>query len=162
MRQAPSARSVAAFLVGFALLLSLAEGPLWALVGIEASTFDQVNALREQQHLLRLRGSDELAAVARAHAEDLARHGYFSHTDRQGRNPLQRVQSAGIEGFRLLAENIGSSNVSGDRVPAVMKAWLDSPIHRNNLLNPAFNTSGIGAAESPDGQTIIVQLFATY
>lgn len=162
MSGAPSAKSLAAFLVGFWVVLSVAEGPLWALVGSEMSLHDRVNALRREHHLNALAPSDALARVARGHAEDMARNGFFDHVNLSGQNPLNRVQSAGIDGFRLLAENIGSSNVSGDRVPAVISAWLNSPIHRENLLNPAFNTSGIAVVDSDDGQTLIVQLYATF
>ena len=30
------------------------------------------------------------------------------------------------------------------------------------LLNPAFNSSGVGVVEAASGQTIIVELYATY
>ena len=122
----------------------------------------RVNRVRVDRHLKPLRRSRELARAAQQHADDMARNGYLSHTNLEGRNPLERVQTAGIEGFRLLAENIGESNIAGDRIAAVIEAWLASPSHRKNLLNPAFNHTGIGAAETPDGRSLFVQLFATY
>ena len=82
--------------------------------------------------------------------------------NRSGLNPLQRVQAAGIGGFRLLAENIGDTNVSGDRAGAILEAWMRSPIHRENVLNPAFNSGGLGMARTPDGRLIAVQLYATF
>ena len=122
----------------------------------------RVNRVRVDRHLKPLRRSRELARAAQQHADDMARNGYLSHTNLEGRNPLERVQTAGIEGFRLLAENIGESNIAGDRIAAVIEAWLASTAHRKNLLNPAFNHTGIGAAETPDGRSLFVQLFATY
>ena len=74
----------------------------------------------------------------------------------------ERVRAAGIDGFRLLAENIGTTTMPGDRVTALIEGWMDSPIHRENILNPAFNTTGIAVVETSDGRTIAVQLFATY
>ena len=74
----------------------------------------------------------------------------------------ESARAAGIEGFRLLAENIGESNIGGDRIAAVIEAWLASTSHRKNLLNPAFNHTGIGTAETADGRSLFVQLFATY
>ena len=45
---------------------------------------------------------------------------------------------------------------------AIVDEWMRSRDHRENLLNPAFNTSGVGVVESSGGQTIIVELYATY
>lgn len=158
----PTPRGVAVFLLAFGLVISAAAEPLWSLVGPEAKLFSRVNELRAERHLKKLRASPELAKVARAHAEDMLRNDYLSHRDRLGRNPLERVRAAGIEGFKLLAENIASSDVAEARVAAIVEEWLQSTLHRENLLNPAFNTSGLAVVESPDGHTLAVQLFATF
>lgn len=162
MTEPPRLHSLLAFVLGFGLLLCIAEGPLWALVGPEARLLDRVNVVRRAHHLKPFAASAELAGVARAHAEDMARRGYFSHTAPDGTDALDRVRAAGVDGFRLLAENLGVSNVSDDRIAAVIDAWLASPSHRENLLNPAFNTTGIGVAQAADGSTLYVQLFATF
>jgi uncharacterized protein YkwD len=153
---------VALFLASCWLSVTLCSQPLWALLGPEIEILDRVNEVRAERHLGALRNDPDLARVARAHAEDMLKQGYLDHVNRSGHNPLERVQQAGIDGFRLLAENIGSTNEQGSRVAVLMKGWLASPIHRENLLNPAFNTSGIGVAARPDGTTIAVQLFATF
>lgn len=148
-------------LLGVILLAPAAESlepSEWSPEQVE----QRVNRVRVDRHLKPLRRSRELARAAQQHADDMARNGYLSHTNLEGRNPLERVQTAGIEGFRLLAENIGESNIAGDRIAAVIEAWLASTSHRKNLLNPAFNHTGIGAAETPDGRSLFVQLFATY
>ena len=63
---------------------------------------------------------------------------------------------------RLLAENIGESTVSGDRVEAIVEAWMRSHDHRENVLNPAFNTAGVAVVDGPGGKTIVVELYATF
>jgi len=158
----PTARGIALFLASCWLSVTLCAQPLWALLGPEIEILDRVNEVRAERHLSGLRNDPELAKVALAHAQDMAKQGYLDHVNKSGRNPLERVQDAGIDGFRLLAENIGSTSQEGSRVALLMDNWLDSPIHRENLLNPAFNTSGIGVATRPDGTTIAVQLFATF
>jgi uncharacterized protein YkwD len=122
----------------------------------------RVNQLRAQRHLMPLRFSAELARVAAGHADELASTGSFSHTNAAGQNPLDRVQSAGISGFALLAENIGKTNVSSDQLHALMDGWMASTSHRENLLNPAFNTTGIAVIATPAGESIAVELFATF
>jgi uncharacterized protein YkwD len=158
----PSVRTVLAFLLGFGLVISAAAEPLERLNGIEASLLARVNRVRTERHLPELRGSAPLASVALAHARDMAERGYVDHINPEGLNPLQRVQSAGVDGLRLLAENIGASSEGGDRIEAVVREWLRSESHRENLLNPAFNATGIAVVESPDGTTLVVQLYATF
>ncbi len=162
MSEPPSVRGVAAFLAGFAAVLLLVEAPLCAFTDGRGQVRESVNEVRTGRHLGALVPSAELARVARSHAEDMAQQGYLSHLNREGQNPLERTRAAGIEGFRLLAENIGATNVAGDRIAEVIRGWMNSPIHRENVLNPAFNTTGVGMAESPSGTTIVVQLYATF
>lgn len=150
------------FGAAFTAVIWLSTAPLEALAGSEAELFDRVNQVRAQHDLIPLHGSTELAAVARTHALDMARRGYLSHENPEGQNPLERVQAAGVTGFRLLAENIGSSSVGGDRVVAIVDGWLGSHDHRENLLNPAFNTAGVAVVDAPDGHTIVVELYATF
>jgi uncharacterized protein YkwD len=150
------------FGVAFTAVIWLAVAPLEALAGPEAQLFDRVNQVRAQQGLIPLRGSSELAAVALAHAQDMARRGYLAHENPEGQNPLNRTVAAGVKGFRLLAENIGSSTVGGDRIEAIVSGWMGSHDHRENVLNPAFNSAGVAVVDAPDGRTIVVELYATF
>ncbi len=162
MSGGPGPPGIFAFLLGAWLAVSLGTPSLSALADDQGRMRHLVNELRREHHLVPLRESEQLAGVARAHAEDMASRGYFSHLNPAGENPLDRTRAAGISGFRMLAENLGSSDVSGDRLRAIVAAWLDSPAHRENLLNPAFNTSGLAIARTLEGRTLVVQLYATY
>ena len=160
--EAPRPFSIAAFGLGLMLMLMWSQDTLHAAVGTPQRLHAEVNSLRASRHLIELAPHSELAQVAQLHADDMAKRHYLAHVNPDGLNPLERVQGAGIKGFRLLAENIGNTNVSSDRVQAVIRAWMESPIHRENLLNPAFNSSGIGWSRSGDGSLIVVQLYATF
>src|SRR5262245_38745746 len=155
-------RSTLGFLLGIWCALSIGASPLPSPAGPELELLARVNRVRAEHHLTELAPSGPLSDVARAHARNLADGNYLAYHDREGRSPLDRVQQAGISGFRMLAENIGSSDESDDRLEAILQAWLASPTHRENLLHPAFNTSGIGIERGADGKTIAVQLFAAY
>jgi uncharacterized protein YkwD len=120
------------------------------------------NRARAEHHLIELAHSGELSEVARSHGEELVRRGELDHQGANGHNPLERAHGAGIRGFTLLAENLGRSDVRGDRLGAVVKGWLASPVHRENLLSPAFNTAGGAVLESPSGETFAVQLYASF
>ncbi len=158
----PTPHGLAVFLLAFGLVVSSAAEPLWTLVGSEAQLFARANDVRRKHQLGTLRASPALAEVALAHAQDMARNGYLSHVNPDGQDPLERVRAAGIEGLKLLAENIGSSDMGDDRVGAIVEEWLRSPRHRENLLNPAFNSSGVAVVEASNGRTLAVQLYATF
>ena len=87
-----------------------------------------------------------LAAVARAHSADMRDRGYFSHTDPDGRSPFDRAEQAGVGNAR--AENIARGQPDAG---AVVRAWLDSPGHRENVLNCGYRTMGVGLATGAGG-----------
>ena len=162
MRPISLPRIVVSFALGFGAIVCTSTDALSTLAGPEAKLVRRVNQLRIDHGLIQLRGSPTLGAVARAHADEMARHGYLSHINLVGQNPLERVQAAGVDGFRLLAENIAASGVRGDRTAVAIDEWMQSERHRENLLNPAFNTTGVAVVDAPGGRTIFVQLFATF
>lgn len=102
---------------------------------------------------------DRLAAVAREHSEEMARHGFFSHTGVDGSLPYMRVSRAGIQ-WSETGENIAM-------YPDVIRAeaeFMDEPKfqpnHRGNILNPNFTHVGVGIARGRDGLLYITQEFA--
>lgn len=98
-----------------------------------------------------------VAAVARDHSEDMALNGYFSHTNRQGQRPWDRMREAGIS-FRSAGENIAY----GQRTPAsVHNSWMNSSGHRRNILNSGFTHLGVGAYNH-NGTWYWTQVFASY
>jgi uncharacterized protein YkwD len=157
---ATALRAALSFGLGFGAVVWLFTAPFPALAGPDADLHARVNAVRAEHKLIALAGSSELAAVARAHASDMLRRNYLSHDNPEGQNPLQRVQAAGLSGFRLLAENIGATTESY-ALARIVTEWMRSHDHRENLLNPAFNTTGL-AVVSDGTRTIAVQLYATY
>lgn len=69
--------------------------------------------------------------------------------------PLTGVVSTCVPGGRV-AENLVRSSASPE---AVVDAWLKSPGHRNNLLDPALRVTGVGCARDAD-EVLCAQLFA--
>jgi uncharacterized protein YkwD len=89
-----------------------------------------------------LRRSAALDAIAFAHARDMAEHGYFDHQDRSGHSPAQRVRSAGYR-EQLVGENIAYGPGSAAEV---VRGWLASAEHCENLMNPGFREMGLAYA----------------
>jgi len=94
-----------------------------------------------------LRLSATLAEVALGHAADMAAHDYFEHQDRAGHSPAERVRAVGYR-ESLVGENIAY----GPETPEeVVRGWLDSPGHCENIMDPRFAEMGI--AYSPGSAT---------
>jgi uncharacterized protein YkwD len=92
--------------------------------------------------------SPTLAGVAFGHASDMAENHYFEHKDLHGSTPSDRVRATGYQ-ETLVGENIAYGPKSVDEV---MKGWLDSPGHCENIMDPRFAEMGLGYATSNDSK----------
>ncbi len=128
---------------------------------LEEGFHGDVNALRASRHLLPLERRADLDRVARLHSADMARRAYLSHESPEGRNPVDRLQEAGVTGFTLAAENAGMTS-RRDPNREILQGWLASRVHRQNLHAPPFNATGIGVARADDGTFFYTQLYVTY
>lgn len=159
------------FLLGFWLALTLfapiaspagesgAADP--ALARLEAELHRAVNETRARHHKIPLRRDPRLDAVARAHSEDMARRNYLAHESPEGTNPVDRLMQGGVEGFTLAGENVGLTT-RPNPTDEILTGWLASPEHRQNLLAPFFNTTGLGIARSSTGALVYTQLYTTF
>lgn len=89
-----------------------------------------------------LRWNNVLAESSRLHAEDMAHYNYFSHSGRDGSDPAERVMRAGYR-YRMTGENIAAGQMKPEDA---MAAWVKSPDHCANLMNPAFTEMGVAYA----------------
>lgn len=85
-----------------------------------------------------LRLNATLQSVASAHAAEMARYGYFSHTGRDGSTVDGRATLAGYP-WRNIGENIAAGQMSAD---AAVRGWINSPGHCANIMSPAFSEMG--------------------
>jgi uncharacterized protein YkwD len=109
-----------------------------------------------------VRLSTVLEQVAYGHALDMAQHQYFEHQDLTGHTPADRVRAVGYR-EKLVGENIAYGPKSPDEV---VRGWLDSPGHCENIMDPRFAEMGVAAARgyAPEPATSLglywVQVFA--
>jgi uncharacterized protein YkwD len=132
-----------------------------ALAQLEVQLHADVNRTRAEQHLIPLQRLPALDRVARGHSTDMAQRRYLAHESPEGRNPVHRLQAAGVDGFSMAAENAGVTS-RPDANREILVGWLTSPVHRVNLLAPAFNATGIGVARSEDGSLYYTQVYVTF
>ncbi|GGT29738.1 CAP domain-containing protein [Streptomyces chromofuscus] len=105
----------------------------------EAEVLKFVNDERAKGGCRPVAANSALAELAGDYSEAMAEQGFFGHTDPSGRTPWDRAEAAGIS-------NLGGENIARGQADAtaVMKAWMDSPGHRTNILNCDFTTLGVG------------------
>jgi uncharacterized protein YkwD len=89
-----------------------------------------------------LRLNTTLHGVADAHAADMARYRYFSHTGRDGSHVDGRASRAGYP-WRAIGENIAAGQMQAD---TAVQGWLNSPGHCANLMSPAYTEMGAAFA----------------
>lgn len=102
--------------------------------------------------------SAPLGRAAQQHADDMARRGYFDHRAPDGSTPGDRVRRAGYQP-RLTGENIAFGAESAEEV---VRGWLESTGHCENIMDARFAHVGIGLAEgSRRGHIYWVQNFGS-
>lgn len=116
----------------------------------ESALIGLINQERQNRGLGTLSTQSQLTTAARNHGADMACNSFFSHTGSDGSLPWDRVSALGYS-YLAIAENIfaGSSNAQ-----TAFTAWMNSPGHRDNMLNPTYTEIGIGYrfwADSPYG-----------
>jgi uncharacterized protein YkwD len=110
---------------------------------MEAQVRQQINAIRQKDGLGTLKNNDKLAQVARQYSQKMAKQNFFSHTSPQGDSMVDRVRSAGIS-YRMLGENLFTGTNLPQPVGEAVQGWMESPGHRENILRPEFEETGIG------------------
>ncbi|KST65346.1 hypothetical protein BC008_21940 [Mastigocoleus testarum BC008] len=82
----------------------------------------------------------ELSQISQNHSLDMAINDFFSHKSPDGSSAVERAEAQGY-----LYPYIGENIAAGYSTPeAVVAAWMNSPGHRRNILNPYYEEIGIG------------------
>jgi uncharacterized protein YkwD len=115
---------------------------------------DGLNAIRRAHGLRPFKLSAELSRAAIAHAESMATKGYFSHDSADGSSFDRRLAHyyAKANQCRLGENIIWASGGAGSGM--LIRAWMASHGHRENILTPAFREIGIGIVEQSSAQGV--------
>lgn len=119
----------------------------------EKQIFDQLNQERQKAGLAALTWNDQAAEAARRHSQALAENGTLSHQFPGEPALPERVAAQGVR-FTVSAENVARTEYVEDAHLALM----NSPGHRANILNVAYNAVGIGVVEQK-GKIYVTQDF---
>jgi uncharacterized protein YkwD len=112
----------------------------------ERALFDALNRERAAKGLPALHWDAALAAAAREHASRMAQRNVLSHQLPGEPQVQDRASKAGAR-FTTIAENIAVAPNSA----TIHSAWMRSPHHRENILDPELNDVGIGVVKTSNG-----------
>lgn len=107
----------------------------------EQRVLELVNAERSAHGLAPLVWDEDLARAARFHAAHMQVNGYFDHRTRVGRRSLPPEERIMLFSDSVRGENIGRGYRSAEDA---MVAWMNSPGHRENVLDPEARYLGVG------------------
>lgn len=162
------------------------QAPSLDLSRLSRRIHEGVNDVRQERNLSPLAWNDTLAAVAQLHSRDMAENDFFSHRNPDGEGPTERGVGEGFscektfEQYRTegIAENIyytypyssyQSTERNGEEVrrynwkteediaEEIVRGWMDSPDHRQNILDPRYDREGLGVARASDDRLYVTQ-----
>ncbi|WKZ26049.1 MAG: CAP domain-containing protein [bacterium] len=120
------------------------------------------NQKRAQAGLPALSLNQTLSNAAYVKGVDMINKDYWAHTAPDGTQPWVFFNNAGYK-YRYAGENLARDFSNAN---SAVEAWMNSPTHRDNILNPKYKDIGVGVVEGDlagSDTTIIVQFFgATY
>lgn len=147
---------VPAVLIGLAVAPTPASAAPVSWQKLQTDINYWINHQRAKHRLKPLRLDNKLIRAARDHSAHMARSGRFSHTGSGGSTFVVRVKRAGYSA--PLSENIAYGYRTG---PEVVNAWMRSPGHKRNILNPKAKAVGVGAVYARNGTPYYTQEFGS-
>jgi uncharacterized YkwD family protein len=122
---------------------------------VETQIVNLVNQERAKSGVPALKSDWELARVAKAKSIDMRDKNYFDHNSPTYGSPFQMMKSFGIN-YTYAGENIAAGQTTA---ASVMKAWMESPGHKANILSRNFTYIGVGYAKGGSYQHYWTQQF---
>lgn len=114
---------------------------------LDSAILDGLNATRTAHGLRRLVLSPSLQKAAAAHSQSMLRDGFFAHESANGTSFVARVKRfytpSGYNAWSA-GENLLYNTAEMDAATAIA-AWLASPPHRENMLDPRWREVGIAS-----------------
>ena len=122
---------------------------------LELEVYQQINQYRQSRGLPPLKLDSRIAPQARLHSQRMAaKTASFSHNGFE-----QRVKAIAREvPLRGAAENIAYNKGYRDPVTTVVKGWIKSPPHHENMIGN-YDLTGIGVAQNSQGEYYFTQIF---
>lgn len=121
--------------------------------------YDQTNLERQQNGLSKLKYSPVLEEAAKQKAADMFADDYWAHISPSGTTPWEFFENVEYR-YVYAGENLAKDF---DKSTNLVAAWMNSPTHRENILNPNYTEIGFAVVNGDlngSETTLVVQMFA--
>lgn len=121
---------------------------------------DLTNTERAKLKLSQLKLNSILSKSAQAKAQDMFKNNYWAHNSPQGKTPWDFFKAVDYQ-YSVAGENLAKDFYDTD---SMVKAWMNSPTHRDNIVNSRYQETGIAVVNGVlNGikTTLVVQHFGS-
>ncbi len=141
-------------MVAIAIMFFIFAVPILASEITPAKVINLVNIAREKEGLAPLSQNEALRKVANDKLNDMIENHYFAHTSPKGKTPWHWFEKENYD-YQFAGENLAINFTSAEEQ---QKAWMNSPTHRKNILNPDYKEIGVafGAGEIDGKMSLLV------
>lgn len=125
-----------------------------------AQVIELTNSQRLNAGIEIVQENKELDAAALAKAADMFAKGYWAHVSPSGTEPWYFITNSGYK-YQHAGENL-ARDFSNPK--DIVNAWMASPTHKQNLLDPRYKDIGIAVMDGYINgveTTIVVQMFGS-
>ncbi|MDP2172234.1 MAG: CAP domain-containing protein [Candidatus Cloacimonadaceae bacterium] len=129
------------------ILISILGAKTLPVKQFEQRIFELTNVQRLKYGLKALVYEDGFAALAKHHSNNMARHNFFDHKDKEGLEVGGRKDKyypellSSSTGENLAMHEISTRKYSPEDI---VTGWMNSPSHRENILTPEYTHLGVG------------------
>ena len=124
------------------------------------TVYDQTNARRLKEGLSELHYNPVLSESATSKAKNMFEENYWAHNSPSGKTPWDFFKAVDYQ-YSIAGENLAKDFYDTD---SMMRAWMNSPTHRANIVNSKYQEIGIGVVNGVlrgVKTTLVVQHFGT-
>jgi uncharacterized protein YkwD len=133
-----------------------AVADVWTDADFTRAVWDGVNARRTRAGLAAVAEDGRLSRAALDYAVQMSETDWFSHTGPDGSSFVDRIVAAGFP-FDGQVGEILAMGTNGWPAADVVQAWIDSPPHREQMLNSNYSLAGIGCAFTREDGSLVVR-----
>lgn len=119
---------------------------------------DDTNKERQKLGLASLSNNENLNKAATLKAQNMFEENYWAHFSPSGKDPWGFILGSGYK-FSYAGENLARNFNDSE---SVVKAWMNSPTHRDNIVNTKYTEIGVAVVDGVllgQKTTLVVQEF---
>jgi uncharacterized protein YkwD len=120
------------------------------LAEVREATLCLLNRERGLRDLPPLIVDQRLTTAAQRHSQDMGARDFYAHRTPDGRQPHGRILAVGLPASGVTTgENIHWGVEESATPSHIVRDWMQSPGHKENILRPTFTRIGIGVGFDP-------------